>query len=976
MADDVRRRAEELFYELADLPPEERRISLEHRCKDPELRARVERLLAHDAGVETEEFAVEFQGVVGAWDSLDWTDGQRDTEPPAPTTPALSENTRLGPYRIVAPLGAGGMGEVYRASDTRLDREVAIKVLPTRLADDPVALARFEREAKAVAALSHPHIVAIYDVGQDQGIYFVVTELLRGETLRDRLRRATIPWREATELGTAIAEGLSAAHEKGIVHRDLKPANIFLTGDGGVKILDFGVARIKPTASPEGAPVPSTSSLETVTGTVFGTVTYMSPEQVRGRKTDARSDIFAFGSVLYEMVTGTMAFPGKTYQETMDLILNHEPRPAAIMVPLPSSLDRVITRCLEKEPESRFPSADELASQLRGILRPRGLSRTATALGLAFVLLAGIVLLLPDQTPVLVAPDRLTDFSGLEEAPSWSPDGRWIAFEHNPSGPMDIYLMPSEGGEPLLLVQSPADDVCPRWSPDGRLLAFVSCRRMTSSIYLIPPFSREAEPKEEELVETGIPGVDRLQEMVRSLSAAPWSPDGQQLLYSSLLPTGRLAVFRIEVNTRERLQLTSPELGSHDVSGGWSSGGERILFERRRDGRGSVWWMPASGGEPAEVLLQDEHDNSYPVWSADDRSVVFSSDRSGTWNLWKLDVASSRLTPLTSGPGQDILPSVSRDGRIVYIEFNHQTVLDVVSLEDAGREQLTFRTGQLFGARFSPDGRRIAYHSDRQGSLDIWLRETEGDAQRPLTHALTIEVFPDWSPDQKKISFVSDRGGSLQLWVMDVEGGESDAIRLSPQPLMLPGADHPNFTSITGAPRWSPKDGEAIAYLAPGENGTTVWAVDAEGNGRRDLLAGVAAVVRGFDWYRDSRSLIYVRDAPGGDAMEIVARDLVSKTEQVLLPRGYFSELIVARDGRALAYCEARSHMNLNLFVLRLELPEPPLQLPRRLGRPEPLTEGKGVWHVHNGSFSPDGREIVFTRDTDRGDLFVIDGTR
>src|SRR5881628_2475320 len=235
---------------------------------------------------------------------------------------ALFAGTRLGPYEILAPLGAGGMGEVYRARDTRLDRDVAIKVLPEHPAKDPQALARFEREAKAVAALSHPNILALYDVVSHQGVSYAVTELLEGETLRARLTQSAIPWRKAVEIGTVVAEGLAAAHSKGIIHRDLKPENIFLTSDGRVKILDFGLARWKRKPS---APADAAATGETEAGTVMGTAGYMSPEQIRGIAADAPSDIFSLGCVLYEMVTGQRAFARSSAPETMTAILNEDP---------------------------------------------------------------------------------------------------------------------------------------------------------------------------------------------------------------------------------------------------------------------------------------------------------------------------------------------------------------------------------------------------------------------------------------------------------------------------------------------------------------------------------------------------------------------------------------------------------------------------------------------------------------------------
>jgi len=280
----------------------------------------------------------------------------------------LKPGTRLGPYEIVNPLGAGGMGEVYRARDSRLNRDVAIKVLPERLSQDPQSLARFEREAKAVAALSHPNILVLFDVGTHDGFTYAVTELLEGQTLRERLDGSALPWRKAVEIGVAVAEGLSAAHSKGIIHRDLKPANIFLTSDGRVKILDFGLARRQSGVSPDEETATFTDA-ETEAGTVLGTLGYMSPEQVRGGTAEAPSDIFSLGCVLYEMVSGRRAFSGKSAGDIMAAILKEEPAPLTESgKQIPAELDRIIGRCLAKNAGERFHSAHDLAFALKSTL--------------------------------------------------------------------------------------------------------------------------------------------------------------------------------------------------------------------------------------------------------------------------------------------------------------------------------------------------------------------------------------------------------------------------------------------------------------------------------------------------------------------------------------------------------------------------------------------------------------------------------
>ena len=284
---------------------------------------------------------------------------------------SLEAGTHLGPYEIIAPLGAGGMGEVYRARDLRLGRDVAIKVLPAAVAGDPERLVRFGREAKALAALSHPGILTIFDTGHHEGVTYVVTELLEGETLRERMAREKLHWRKAAELAAAIADGLAAAHGRGIIHRDLKPENLFVTADGRVKVLDFGLARVTapgPAAEPdvrtETSPPPGTE-----VGAVVGTVGYMSPEQVRGQPADARSDIFALGLVLYEMLMGRGAFARETAVETMTAILR-EPAPEVSLsgCDAPPELGRIVAHCLEKGPGERFQSASDLAFALRSLV--------------------------------------------------------------------------------------------------------------------------------------------------------------------------------------------------------------------------------------------------------------------------------------------------------------------------------------------------------------------------------------------------------------------------------------------------------------------------------------------------------------------------------------------------------------------------------------------------------------------------------
>ena len=442
---------------------------------------------------------------------------------------SLTQRTRIGPYEIVAPIGAGGMGEVYRATDARLGRDVAIKVLPASLATDEDRLRRFEQEARAIGALNHPNILAVYDIGSHEGAPYVVSELLDGDTLRSRIGTSPLPHRKAIDYASQIANGLAAAHDKGIVHRDLKPDNIFVTRDGRVKILDFGLAKLTQTGRTIEAETALLAHAPPLTsaGTVLGTVGYMSPEQVRGQPVDHRSDIFSFGVVLYEMLTGRRAFHGDSAVETMNAILKEDPAPAGDGGrPVPPALDRIVLHCLEKNPEERFQSARDVAFDIESLSglssqvvvdsplprRRRWLRLVAiaalAAAGCAALFVAG------RSTARATAPtfEPLTFRRGSITFARFAPDGRTILYAANfEGGPLEIYSTQpgspesrslglkadlqavSRHGEMAILLERPGRDPvlarlpigggAPRevlenvrsadWAPDGDSLAVV-----------------------------------------------------------------------------------------------------------------------------------------------------------------------------------------------------------------------------------------------------------------------------------------------------------------------------------------------------------------------------------------------------------------------------------------------------------------------------------------------------------------------
>ena len=770
----------------------------------------------------------------------------------------LDSGAHLGPYQIIAPLGRGGMGEVYRARDARLDRDVAVKILSERLAKDSDALTRFEREAKAVAALSHPNILAIHDVGSEQGTSFVVTELLEGETLRDRLCSSALPWRKAVETAGAIAQGLAAAHTRGIIHRDLKPENIFLTTDGVVKILDFGLARMEqPSKAEDQAAIP-TKTIDTRPGTILGTVNYMSPEQVRAKKADATSDIFALGCVLYEMVTGERAFSGETAPETMTAILKHHPPdPTDSGIQTPPELNRVIRRCLEKRPDERFHSASDLAFTLSTILSDSGTSRSTVGegapraskswwpvVGVGAVALAGIVYLSQmgrspgvndTAAPRVLQPRRITNFTGRQSGQTISPEGGNIAYSHNASGPMDIFIRRLEGGPPRLIIESPFDDLAPRWSPVGDKLAFVSGRGpgVTASIYWVPVFGGD----ERKIVDSMIPAVESLGGALRILGATPWSPDAKQLLFSRAQSDVQTAIWKIDLETDRHIQMTSPPAGKSDLSAAWSPDGKQICFERTGGHGGNLWLLPAEGGEPALLLGGDQYNHRLPAWSSNGHTIVFASNLTGVTNLWEIDVDSKQMVQLTFDPSENEDPVVSADGRILYNQFSHQTDLFVMSMSDGTERQITTNTEDNFGARFSPDGKWIAYLSTRGGSNDIWRLDYETGAELQLTDYDGAEAYPDWSSDGREIVFVSDRDGPFRLYIMNADGSSVRLVSGEDLSLVVFG-NRSHFNRSAEQPRWSP-DGRVIGYLGLGEKGKTLMTIEPNGGTAQPTLSGV-----------------------------------------------------------------------------------------------------------------------------------------
>ncbi len=867
----------------------------------------------------------------------------------------------LGHYRIAFRLGKGGMGEVYLAEDTKLNRKVALKILPAELAGDPERRRRFEREAQAVAALDHPNIVRVHSVEEAEGIHFITMELVEGRTLSETIPEDGLPLGRFFELAVPLADAISAVHGRGITHRDLKPENVMVTSDGRVKVLDFGLAK-RTEGAPAGEAAPPHRTATTEPGQILGTVAYMSPEQAEGRPVDHRSDIFSLGVVLYVMATGRRPFEGETPASILSSVLKDTPPSVTERKPaLPKDLGRIVRRCLHKDPERRYQTAKDIRNELvelkqevdSGALqipageRSRRSPVTIAAAGLG-VLALGIstyaVFFRREAAEDAWEIRPLTTFQGMEANPTWSPDGSLIAYDKPGPEGNDIYVIPASGGEPERLTRSPPYNWLPRWSPTGQYIAYASSRGTGFAVCLIP--QRGGDPRE----------IVRVADWVgwAELGAMPWSPDGKELLF-----TRGDALWKVDIATLEETRLN--EEGDGGGSATWSPDGRWIAFERWRDERPAIWAIPAGGGE-ARPLVVDEHANGQPAWSADGRRLVFRSDRKGSSpHLWEVEVSTRRLRQLTRGPVNDYSPTVARDGRVAFGQAREGADLYICRIADGSKRQVTFHRGGSYDPRISLDGGRLLCVSNRSGEYQLWMLEPATRSERQLTFGPGECQAADWSPDGRRIVYLSDRDGSLRLWLLNMDGG-------APRRLM-------DRTVSLALPRWSP-DGRAVSFLVEEH----VWAVDPDHGGPRRLLPGVLRLGHQrewlqFDWYLDGRRAVYSRQAEDGSGEPVmVVRDLESDREVVLF-RGFHAETIVAPDGRAVAFCRGGEYQQ-ELCVLRLRFPESPDGLPEPIGEPRQLTDGRGAWHVHNGGWSPDGEEIVYTHAAPEGEILVIENYR
>jgi Tol biopolymer transport system component len=816
---------------------------------------------------------------------------------------ALTSGTKLGPYEIQSPLGAGGMGEVYRARDTRLERTVAVKILPSHLSSNPDAKQRFEREARAISSLNHPNICTLYDVGHQDGVDFLVMEFLEGETLADRLLKGPLPPEQALKCGVEICEGLEKAHHSGVVHRDLKPGNIMLTKTGA-KLMDFGLAKAAPGAKPASASLTATldnagrSQPLTAQGMVVGTFQYMSPEQVEGKEADARADIFALGAVLYEIATGKKAFAGNSHASIVAAILASEPQPISTVQPMsPPALDRVVKSCLAKDPDDRWQTVHDVKLQLKHIAEggsqageagrdPAGRRRRERA---SWLLAAAFLLVM------------------MAGGAAW-----WGTTRGHPR-PMYFHASVPFSVNDLAL------------SPDGRLLAMVAYSAQANSFVL---WTHEVGGRQTSSLE-GTQGA----------SFPFWSPDGRSI---GFFADGKLK--KVDVAGGQVQVLCDAPNGR---GGTWNRGGV-IVFTPDSLGLG-LFRVSSSGGSPVEMTKPDssrfETSHRWPVFLPDGKHFLYlAANFAGQLEvnaifLASLDSTERRLIVSTNANAAYAEPGYLlylRDNKtlvaqpfdrrryvlsgephtlsdeVLYTPLVDRAVFSVSGGEvlatqtgkHASLSQLTWfdRSGKPTGTggtpgsyknmRLSPDGRRVATdQTDPDGrNVDIWILEPARGATTRLTFDPSVHQTPIWSPDGKQVLFSANRRLGMRLYLKNADGSGSE------EEVADLGAGLP-----VNAWDWS-RDGKYVLV----RKGNELWYLSWPERVAKPLLQA-KWTVRNAQFSPDGRWMAYASNETG--SMEIYVSSFPSGNGKWQVSRGGGQEPRWRQDGKELFYLSAEGKM-------------------------------------------------------------------
>ena len=796
-----------LFQEALLLPCESRDAFLFESCDaDADLRQEVQQLLAafDAAGAFLETPAGENFDI-------------------ASHRPSLTIGQKLAHYEILAPLGAGGMGEVYLASDLNLERRVAIKILPQQFTKDDAQVQRLEREARAASALNNPNIITIHEIGHEGGLHFIATEFIEGQTLRRRLADGPMAVDEVLTIAMQIAKALSAAHAAGIIHRDIKPENVMVRPDGLVKVLDFGLAKLSERELAARATAkPVSLSLQTDVGVLMGTASYLSPEQVQHQTVDHRTDIFSLGVVLYEMLAGERPFRGDNAPQLFEAIAKSEPKPITAR-PLPPGLNRIVTRALCKDPIARYQNARDLYADLARVPERKikgNWTRWAAIVAPLLLLLALAFWLwtVASKAPSVSSPpfasaaQKLTDLPGEELFPNLSPDGQSLVFASSQNGNWDIYRQAVGARSAVNLTEgSDSYDIQPAISPDGSRIAFRSSRN-GGGVFVM-----------------SIDG-ENVKQVTNEGYNPTWSPDGRELALNddnivnyegrNTYPSAS-KLWAVDVESGARRVITT-----HDaVQADWSPHGQRLAFwGEQKGGHRDIWTVAADGKSEPVLITDDGYVDWNPVWSPDGAYLYFLSNRGGEMNLWRVPINENN-GGLRGSPEPATLPSnncqhvgFARDGRsLVYGQSTRNENVWQVGFDPARGEvsgAASFLTQGLKRYAFfslAPDEQSFVYLTRGEPQQDLFTSDRAGNPIQRLTDDVAQDIVPRWSPDGLWIAFLSDRSGKYEIWKVRPDG--TGLVQMTHEP-----------ESEVIAPVWSP-DSTKLLYQVRNVNS---YVIDAD----------------------------------------------------------------------------------------------------------------------------------------------------